>query len=128
MASKGWRGPGTRGGNPRERRAQRAQAANLLALSMRAAKLFAIWAVTEAVFPESHMTPTVVIAVGVCDPAAAAVNAAPSGKAQMQRLLGEVNIDADRLSHPELLAEVAVDVKAASLRPRRARVHSIDIL
>eukprot|EP00965_Chrysotila_dentata_P046767 1552843-Pleurochrysis_carterae.AAC.1 len=65
--------------------------------------------------------PTAVLSIGDCQPAAAAVNAATSGAAQMRKLLAracgltsqwlamailrEANGDADRLSHPAKMEE-----------------------
>ena len=105
------------------------------ALSMPAAELFAQWAVLEAATGVS--TPTPVIAVGDCDPAAAALNAASSGVPQMAHLLSaarlnrrqwlgvsvprEWNLDADRLSHPRLLQEVLRDIPSR-FSPRVERI------
>eukprot|EP00965_Chrysotila_dentata_P038655 1283694-Pleurochrysis_carterae.AAC.1 len=55
---------------------------------MPAAELFGVWAVAEAVSTAQGRRPRAVVAVGDCDPAAAAVNAASSGRAQMRELLG----------------------------------------
>eukprot|EP00965_Chrysotila_dentata_P129719 4288540-Pleurochrysis_carterae.AAC.1 len=55
---------------------------------MPAAELFGAWAVAAAVGQASRgATPTAVIAVGDCDPAAAALNAASSGAAALRELL-----------------------------------------
>eukprot|EP00965_Chrysotila_dentata_P092138 3041915-Pleurochrysis_carterae.AAC.1 len=106
---------------------------------MPAAELFGSWAVAEAVGEASQGEAlTAVIAVGDCDPAAAALNSASSGAAAMRELLRgartlvsqwlavsvprEANVDADRLSHPRLLSEVEADVVAAGWRVARARV------
>ena len=75
-----------------------------------------------------------VIAVGDCDPAARALDAASSGTPQMDALLvsarqrvkqwlgvaipREWNLDADRLSHPAQLDAVLADARAAGLLPR----------
>eukprot|EP00965_Chrysotila_dentata_P160270 5292480-Pleurochrysis_carterae.AAC.1 len=89
---------------------------------MPTAELFGAWAVAEAVGAASRdVKPTAVIAVGDCDPAAAALNSASSGAAAMRELLRgarmltsqwlavsvprEANGDADRLSHPHRLGE-----------------------
>ena len=110
------------------------------AVSMPACELFGAWAVPEAVrraggLPGArHIT-----AVGDCSPVASAINGGSSGNRQMRHLLGfarelsrqwlavdvprEANIDADRLSHPDMLAEVARDARAAGLV-----VHTIDEL
>ena len=74
-----------------------------------------------------------VTAVGDCDPAVAAVNAATSGNAQMRLLVAlsrrvsslwlgvsvprEDNVDADRLSHPSQLEGVLADARAAGFKP-----------
>eukprot|EP00965_Chrysotila_dentata_P147602 4873299-Pleurochrysis_carterae.AAC.1 len=105
---------------------------------MPAAEAFGIWAVAEALRTATGKRPQAVIAIGDCDPAAAAFNAASSGAAQMRTLLAharrltsqwlavsvprEANRDADRLSHPTLLGEVQRDAAAAGWRVRRARV------
>eukprot|EP00965_Chrysotila_dentata_P026262 871174-Pleurochrysis_carterae.AAC.1 len=54
---------------------------------MPAAELFGIWAVARAASAMAAMLPRAVVAVGDCQPAAAAVNAAASGNAQMRSLL-----------------------------------------
>ena len=104
-------------------------------LSMPAAELFASWAVAEAAMRVAGGAGATkaVIAVGDCDPAADALNAASSGTPQMSHLLAaarcevrqwlgvsiprEWNLDADRLSHPHRLPEVLADACAAGLRP-----------
>eukprot|EP00965_Chrysotila_dentata_P055069 1827206-Pleurochrysis_carterae.AAC.1 len=79
-----------------------------------------------------------VVAVGDCDPAVAALNAASSGSAAMREVLRaargltaqwlavsvprEANTDADRLSHPSLLEAVAAEAREAGLTVRRARI------
>eukprot|EP00965_Chrysotila_dentata_P099437 3287620-Pleurochrysis_carterae.AAC.1 len=55
---------------------------------MPAAELFGIWAVAQAVAEAVAERPTAVVSIGDCQPAAAAVNAATSGTAQMRELLG----------------------------------------
>ena len=73
------------------------------------------------------------IAVGDCDPAAGALDAASSGvrpmavlltaaRARVKAWLGvsiprEWNVDADRLSHPSRLHEVLADARGAGLDP-----------
>eukprot|EP00965_Chrysotila_dentata_P229856 6197449-Pleurochrysis_carterae.AAC.3 len=106
---------------------------------MPTAELFGAWAVAEAIGTESRMACLVaVIAVGDCDPAAAALNSASSGAAAMRELLRgarllasqwlavsvprEANGDADRLSHPHLMEAVAADAEAAGWRVARARI------
>jgi hypothetical protein len=119
-------------------------------LSMPAAELFTTWAVAEAAAdataPPSataapHARPKharAAIAVGDCDPAADALDAASSGTPQMSSLLAatrarvklwlgvsvprEWNVDADRLSHPHLLGDVLGDARAAGLSPAVALI------
>ena len=109
--------------------AQRARGAPLL--SMPAAELFTTWAVAEAAASAKPFT--AVVAVGDCDPAADALDAASSATPQMNALLAcarerakqwlgvsvprEWNLDADRLSHPAELAHVLDDARRAGLRP-----------
>ena len=110
--------------------AQRTPGAPLL--SMPAAELFTTLAVAAAA---AQLKPhTAVIAVGDCDPAARALDAASSGTPQMDALLvaarrrvkqwlgvaipREWNLDADRLSHPAQLDAVLADARAAGLSPR----------
>jgi len=106
------------------------------ALSMPAAELFTGWALAEAVVGAAALdgASAAVIAVGDCEPAAAALNAASSPTPQIDRLLAgaraltrqwlgvavprEWNLDADRLSHPSQLEAVLADARAAGLRPR----------
>eukprot|EP00965_Chrysotila_dentata_P077203 2548956-Pleurochrysis_carterae.AAC.1 len=52
-------------------------------LSMPAAELFGMWAVAEAAARAEGTRPRAIIAVGDCDPAASAVNAAASRTPQM---------------------------------------------
>eukprot|EP00965_Chrysotila_dentata_P046335 1539961-Pleurochrysis_carterae.AAC.3 len=54
---------------------------------MPAAEPFGAWAVAEAVRAAVEERPRAIIAIGDCDPAAAALNAASSGAAQMVALL-----------------------------------------
>eukprot|EP00965_Chrysotila_dentata_P203710 6181899-Pleurochrysis_carterae.AAC.1 len=106
---------------------------------MPAAELFGAWAVAEAVSLASQGgKPVAIIAVGDCDPAAAALNAASSGAASMRELLRdarslasqwlavsvarEANVDADRLSHPHLLDTVRAEVEAKGWRVARAHI------
>ena len=104
-------------------------------LSMPAAELFTSWAVAEAAIAAAAdgASTRAIIAVGDCDPAAAALNAASSSTPQMSTLLvgarvdirqwlgvsipREWNLDADRLSHPAQLADVVADARAAGLSP-----------
>ena len=112
------------------------------ALSMPAAELFTTWALAEAVFAGASLgdSVTAVIAVGDCEPAAVALNAASSPTPQMDHLLGaaraltrqwlgvavprEWNLDADRLSHPSMLGAVMADARAAGLQPRLVHAPS----
>ena len=100
-------------------------------LSMPAAEIFGQWAVAEAAAAARGGEVTAVTAVGDCDPAAAALNAASSGTPQIRRLLRgtrqlsqhwlavsvprEMNQDADRLSHPAELDSVLATAAAAGL-------------
>eukprot|EP00965_Chrysotila_dentata_P088395 2919505-Pleurochrysis_carterae.AAC.5 len=114
-----WRrcsGPATAEERRQER--WRRDGAALPTLSMPAAELFGTWAVAEAVSVAQGHRPQAVVAVGDCDPAAAAINAASSGRAQMRE---DANADADRLSYPHLLPKVVADAEAAGLCTRRAR-------
>ena len=117
------------------------------ALSMPAAELWTAWAVAEAAADASAAPPRraalakphrAVIAVGDCDPAADALDAASSGRPQISALLAaarsrvtqwlgvslprEWNVDADRLSHPDRLDGVLADAVAARLQPCVARI------
>ena len=108
------------------------------ALSMPAAELFGTLAVTEAVAEARGQRPSAVVAVGDCDPAMHALNAASSGNPQMRALLAgmhgvsplwlgvsvprEANGDADRLSHPHLLDAVRAEAEEAGLHVEVAAV------
>ena len=114
--------------------AQRSAGAPLL--SMPAAELFATWAVAEAAASAKPFT--AVIAVGDCDPAADALDAASSATPQMSALLAharesakqwlgvsvprEWNLDADRLSHPAELGHVLRDARLAGLSPSHVAI------
>ena len=114
--------------------AQRSVGAPLL--SMPAAELFAAWAVAEAAASAKPFT--AVIAVGDCDPAADALDAASSATPQMSALLArarqsakqwlgvsvprEWNLDADRLSHPAELDHVLRDARLAGLSPSHVAI------
>ena len=108
-------------------------------LSMPAAELFGQWAVAAAVAAAGGwLEPTAVFGFCDCDPAVHTLNAASSGNAQMRALVvaaramceqwlaisvpREANRDADRLSHPEMLAEVEADAVAAGFVVRVAPV------
>ena len=98
---------------------------------MPAAETFGLWAAAQAYADHTGLVPAAVTAVGDCDPAAAAVNAAASGRPQIRQLLRgaralckqwlgvsiprEFNLDADRLSHPDRLGEVRADALAAGM-------------
>ena len=119
------------GARPREQRDGSAPR-----LSVPVAELFAIWATACAASP--LLAPRAVIAVGDCQPAANALNAASSSVPQMaailraarrevQQWLGvhvvrELNRDADTLSHPTQLASVLSEAHAAGLHPQLVRV------
>ena len=118
--------------------------------SMPAAELFATWAVAEAAVAKArHMTPRgperapapvcpPVIAIGDCEPAVFATDAATSGEPSMRAILAEArrltpgwlgvhvpreaNRDADLLSHPENLNTLMSAAFALGFRPRHARV------
>ena len=100
-------------------------------LSMPAAELFTTVALAAAAADtKPHHA---VVAVGDCDPAARALDAASSGTPQIEALLAEArasvrqwlgvavprewNLDADRLSHPAQLDAVLADARAAGLDP-----------
>ena len=107
-------------------------------LSMPAAELFGPWAVVEAVSRARGGAPDTVTAIGDCDPAAAALNAASGGNPQMRALTGAarrlcsqwlavsvpraLNTDADRLSHPSRLEAVRAAARAAGLRVETAAI------
>eukprot|EP00965_Chrysotila_dentata_P010082 328461-Pleurochrysis_carterae.AAC.1 len=56
---------------------------------MPAAELFGMWAVVAAVAEARGVSPRTVVAIGDCDPAAAAITSATSPRAQMRALLAE---------------------------------------
>jgi len=105
---------------------------------MPAAETFGQWAVAEAHAAATGKRPSAVTAVGDCDPAAAALNAGASGRPQMRRLVRgaralcphwlavsvsrDLNLDADRLSHPALLPEVRDTAHSAGLATRVAPI------
>ena len=107
-------------------------------LSMPAAELLGSWLVPAAVSAASGLLPRAVYAVTDCDPAACALNSATGGNAQMRvalegarRLVTQwlavhvhrhLNVDADRLSHPTMLADVAREAAEAGLRVRDAHI------
>eukprot|EP00965_Chrysotila_dentata_P007489 243110-Pleurochrysis_carterae.AAC.1 len=90
-----------------------------------------MWATALAVAEARGTAPRAIIAVGDCEPAAAAANAATSGVPQMRALVKEMrglaaqwlavavpreaNGDADRLSHPAQAAAVRAEARAAGL-------------
>ena len=106
-------------------------------LSMPAAELFGAWAVPRAAIM-AGVESGPIFAIGDCDAAVGALNAANSGVPQMRTLtraarrlqsewLGvsigrEANVDADRLSHPDNLQAVMAEAEAAGLHPHRARI------
>ena len=103
------------------------------ALSMPCAEAFGGWAVALAVAANTRLEVSAVIAVGDCEPAAGAYNKSSSSRPQMNAILlamrglttqwlgvavrRDFNLDADRLSHPSMLAEVARDVVLAGYDP-----------
>ena len=110
---------------------ERAADAEAPRLSMPAAELFGQWATAEAAAEARGGPPTAVTAVGDCEPAAGALNAAASGNAQMRAILAgarvlcqqwltvhvprEWNQDADRLSHPAQLESVLASAEAGGV-------------
>eukprot|EP00965_Chrysotila_dentata_P260585 6213957-Pleurochrysis_carterae.AAC.1 len=96
----------------------------LLVLSTPVTELFDAWAVAEAVDTALRgASRTAVIAVGDCDPAAAALNSASSNAAVAGGTVPrEANGDANRLSHLYLLGAVTADVEAAGWRAARVRI------
>lgn len=106
-------------------------------LSMPAAELFGAWAVPLAAV-EAGAPKGPVYAVGDCDAAVGALNAARSGTPQMRVLIRaarrlssewlgitlprEANGDADRLSHPGQFEAVQADAERAGLVVHRARI------
>ena len=127
--------------NSSTERRKRHRSASEWALSMPAAELFGCVMVPRAAI-RAGMTPGPVYAVGDCDAAASALNAAYSKTPQMQTLLRcarrlssqwlavtlprEANLDADRLSHPQLCEEVISDARAAQLHVTRVRLTQAD--
>eukprot|EP00965_Chrysotila_dentata_P246813 6207386-Pleurochrysis_carterae.AAC.1 len=124
-----------------ERRAEEqrlGRSSPLPTVSMPAAELFGAWAVAAAAARGMGRTPQAVVAIGDCDPAAAAIDAATSPRAQLRVLLAgarrlatqwravsvprEANGDADRLSHPDELAAVRGEAEAAGLHARVAPI------
>eukprot|EP00965_Chrysotila_dentata_P056345 1869483-Pleurochrysis_carterae.AAC.1 len=98
----------------------------LLTVSMPAAELFGAWAVAAAAARAMGHTPRAVVAIGECDPAAAAIDTATSPRAQMRwravSVPREANGDADRLNHPHELPAVRREAEAAGLRARVAPI------
>ena len=108
-------------------------------LSMPAAELFGAWAVPHAAIHHSVGMPVgPIYAIGDCDAAVGALNAASSPRAQMHELVlaartitsewlavsipREANVDADNLSHPERLPEVVARARAAGFTVHVARI------
>ena len=132
---------------PEQERAARAQAELSSALrtsgsprlAMPTAELFGSWAVAEAVVAATGRSPTAVLAVGDCQPACHALNRALGGAAQLRCVLRaararchswlgvhvprELNRDADKLTHPRGVAELAAEATAAGWT-----VHAIEHL
>lgn len=103
------------------------------ALSMPAGETFAAVALAEAVATAvGSMDTTAVIAIGDCTPAASALSVIYSRSPQLRYLVGvargvsrswlgvdvprELNVDADRLSHPSLASAVAREAEEAGAR------------
>ena len=112
-------------------------------LPMPAAELYGAWAIAGAAMADinaSRGRVTRVVAVGDCAPAAQVLHEARSGNEIMRatlrgarQLTGEwvavaiprtLNLDADRLSHPEHLPEVAAEAERAGLRVHIVRIRS----
>jgi len=109
-------------------------------LSMPAAELYATWACVEAALDAAgaNCRAFAVVAVGDCQPAAAALNRATSPVALMRRLLihararlqqwlgvqvpRELNAEADILSHPSRRGEVLEWLRLAGFEPTLALV------
>ena len=127
--------------NSSTERRKRSREANEWALSMPAAELFGCVIIPRAAV-RAGMPPGPIYAVGDCDAAASALNAAYSKTPQMQALLQharqlssewlavtlprEANVDADRLSHPQLCEEVINDAQRAQLSVTRVRLVQAD--
>ena len=117
-------------------RPPRERTVGALRCSMPAAELFGALALAQAV--AAQLDVAAVVAIGDCKPAAGALNAAASPVPQMQGLvvaaragvqqwLGvavprELNIDADRLSHPSQAAAVEADARQAGWLVQRLAV------
>ena len=109
-------------------------------LSMPAAELFGAWAVPRAAMMAGARKGPI-FAIGDCDAAVGALNAANSGVPQMRVLtraarrlcsewLGvsvgrEANLDADRLSHPHEAEAVAAEAERAGLRVIQAPIDEL---
>lgn len=102
-------------------------------LSVSAVELFGATAFAVAVAAAHSSTVSLVTAVGDSDAACGVLNTAASGNPQMHILHGigaellwlgvsvprELNVDADRLSHPRMYHQVEADAVAAGLVVRR---------
>jgi len=102
------------------------------ALSMPAGEVFASVALAEAVALAMGSNIKAVVAVGDCSPAASALSAIYSRSPQLRHLVGvargvshswlgvdiprELNVDADRLSHPSQASGVAREAEEAGAR------------
>ena len=71
---------------------------------MPAAETFGQWAVAQAHAESTGLIPVAITAVGDCDPAAAAINAAASGRPQMRRLLRGLHAGRRRAGAPERIS------------------------
>ena len=117
---------------------QEAKARGVDMLSMPAAELLGAWMIPQAVQEATGSSPEAVFAISDCDPAVHSLNSATGGNPQMRVALSgarglssrwlavhvhrELNLDADRLSHPHLAYLVALEAAQAGLRVEEARI------
>ena len=122
-------------------RRKRKREESLWALSMPAAELVGAVMVPRAA-ARAGLPPGPMYAVGDCDAVAMALNAAYSRKPQMRALLEharrvteqwlavsvprEANLDADRLSHPDMAADVCEEARRAGLTVIRVPMQRAD--
>jgi hypothetical protein len=106
--------------------------------TMPAAELFGAVAIPRAAAAALGVNPLAVYAIGDCDPACFALNAAGSACRQMNQIIShariscaqwlavtvprEANVDADILSHPARAGEVSSMAESAGLRVVRASI------
>jgi hypothetical protein len=114
-------------------RAQQAARPGHPSLSMPCAEAFGGWVLPCAVAAATRLDISAVVAVGDCEPAAAAYNKASSSVPQIAAILlamrelttqwlgvavrRDFNFDADRLSHPSMLPALIREAVAAGLSP-----------